>query len=45
MKDREGATGRAQLFCSCARERKKLGARKGEGVRGNLTPTTLNPKD
>ena len=26
-------------------EREKPGERKGEGVRGYLTPTTLNPKD
>jgi len=33
------------LVCSCARGKEKSGREKGRGVRGYLTPTTLNPKD
>ena len=39
----EGARERSYLLCSCARGKKR--EREGEGVRGFLTPTTLNPKD
>jgi len=43
--EEEDARERSPLHCSCTRGKEKRGEEKGEGVRGYLTPTTLNPKD